>query len=538
MTSRMKLSTKLIGSVAAILALAVILGTCSAFWITSLGRTMNYTVNVVGKRRRVAFDIYSAALRMQSLDRAIMLKSIMQQAAGAEEYKRDYRDVVTGVHKAVADYQPLIEDEGTRQSFEKVRVGLDQLTQAHDDLVHFMDKQQFDQVQKTADEKVMPRAEAVTAQAHQLVDLDVSRMQAASDDANSKATTGQWMAVLFTLICLSVGGVIIMVVRRITSTLRTLAFTMSDGAGQVASAAGQVATVSQALAQASSEQAASLEETSASGVSLASMTKKNVQHTQRASESVLETDRQLKVANETLEKMVGSMQEINGSSKKISRIIRVIDEIAFQTNILALNAAVEAARAGEAGMGFAVVADEVRNLAQRCAQAAQDTAGLIEESIQTANEGSEKLNRVVAAIEGIAQQASSVKLLVESVNTGSQEQSRSIEQIAAAVFQMQKVTQNTAASAEQGAAASEEMTAHAESMRGAVAELYAMVGGSDEGRTAFRRSRRGQDSYAHDTRGREPRNGRISMAYRESMNSSSRNAEQEFPLHDSEFTKF
>src|SRR6202050_4338942 len=109
-------------------------------------------------------------------------------------------------------------------------------------------------------------------------------------------------------------------------------------------------------------------------------------------------DRQLKVAKETLGHMVGSMDEINASSKKISKIIRVIDEIAFQTNILALNAAVEAARAGEAGMGFAVVADEVRNLAQRCAQAARDTSGLIEESIAKSRDGKVRLDEVAAAM--------------------------------------------------------------------------------------------------------------------------------------------
>jgi methyl-accepting chemotaxis protein len=177
------------------------------------------------------------------------------------------------------------------------------------------------------------------------------------------------------------------------------------------------------------------------------------------------------------------MQEIIGSSGKISKIIKVIDEIAFQTNILALNAAVEAARAGSAGMGFAVVADEVRNLAQRCASAARDTAALIEESIATSNGGKEKLAQVVAAIQSITGSSARVKELVTEVDHGSREQSRSIEQISAAIHQMERVTQNTAANAEQSAAASLDMNSQAEAMKQIVARLKALVGGAGEPET-------------------------------------------------------
>jgi methyl-accepting chemotaxis protein/methyl-accepting chemotaxis protein-1 (serine sensor receptor) len=175
--------------------------------------------------------------------------------------------------------------------------------------------------------------------------------------------------------------------------------------------------------------------------------------------------------------MIASMQEINDSSGKIARIINVIDEISFQTNILALNAAVEAARAGEAGQGFAVVADEVRNLASRSATAAKDTAGLIEESLAKSNAGSTKLTQVVTVFSGIADSAAKVKTLIDEVSLGSAEQTRGIEQVLRAIQQMDQITQASAASAEEGAATSEELSAQAEAMNGIAQQLMAVVEG-------------------------------------------------------------
>jgi len=267
------------------------------------------------------------------------------------------------------------------------------------------------------------------------------------------------------------------VVRGITTTLGDSIAELRDGADQVQNAASQVAASSQSLAQGASEQAASLQETSASAVEINSISRKNTGNSRSTAELLAQSQTKVTQANQHLHEMVRSMNGITESSGKISKIIKVIDEIAFQTNILALNAAVEAARAGEAGMGFAVVADEVRSLAQRSAQAAKDTATLIEDSIAKSSEGTHKVDQVAGAIQAVTEDTARVKTMVDEVSLGSEEQSRGMDQIGRSITQMEQVTQTTAASAEESAAAAEELSAQSETMKDIVERLHSMVSG-------------------------------------------------------------
>jgi methyl-accepting chemotaxis protein/methyl-accepting chemotaxis protein-1 (serine sensor receptor) len=353
---------------------------------------------------------------------------------------------------------------------------------------------------------MVPKLEAAKAVTPEVVKLDeeidqqVEKLSAAADAVvtalktesaegdkafDAAATQGRtWSMIVSGLGLLVLVAFSIYIVRDISRTLRAMATELRSGAQQVAAASGQVSSSSQLLSQGSTEQAAALEETSASMEEMASMTRKNAQNSQQAAGLVVETEKAVQESNAALAAMVEAMAGIRDSSGKISKIIKTIDEIAFQTNILALNAAVEAARAGEAGMGFAVVADEVRNLAQRSAQAAKDTASLIEDAIARSQQGSDRVTQMGSVIGVITEKATKVRSLVEEISVASREQTQGIEQVSQSVSQMEKVTQTTAATAEESAAASEELNAQAEQSLEVVGRLETLVGVSDRGARA------------------------------------------------------
>jgi methyl-accepting chemotaxis protein len=273
-------------------------------------------------------------------------------------------------------------------------------------------------------------------------------------------------------------GIAYVITRSITKPVNKIANSLNEGAGQVAAASSQLSATAGQLSQGSAEQASAIEETSSTLQETASMLEQNNANTKQAVQLSEQAKESADKGNSEMCEMMDSIQEIKRSSDQISKIIKVIDDIAFQTNILALNAAIEAARAGDAGAGFAVVAEEVRNLAQRSAQAAKDTTMIIEANIELSAKGVNIAEKVREALAEITTQARKVSELMGEISAASQEQTQGVDQVNKAMSQVETVTQQNAAHAEESASAAEELNAQADNMRKIVHELSMLVNGN------------------------------------------------------------
>jgi hypothetical protein len=328
-------------------------------------------------------------------------------------------------------------------------------------------------------------------------------------DSNTRQR--MWALVLFVLALLVATGTFLMMERQVSKPLREMVRQLGAGANLLFGAARQVASSGVSIAQGASQQAASLEETSASSEEISLMARRSAEDCRKTAELVSESQNKVDGANRSLEELVEAMKGIRTASGRVSKVIKVIDEIAFKTNILALNASVEAARAGEAGMGFAVVAEEVRNLAQKCAEAARDSSEIVEDSIRRSSDGKAKLDDVAIAILAMTADSAKIKLLVDQINTASVEQTGGFAQISRSIQQMERVTQASAGTSEESAAAAEELKGQSHQLQSIVSQLALIVHGerrSGRGALPGQKDRRlgrqmGDGSERGTERGRE-----------------------------------
>jgi methyl-accepting chemotaxis protein len=319
---------------------------------------------------------------------------------------------------------------------------------------------------------------AVEKSLERLVQLNVSASADASREALEAASSSRTRtAVLVALATLAAMGVGAWLSTNLSRALTRVIDAMRAGSEQVASASAQVSSGSQQMATSATTQAANLEEVSSSLEEVTSMTAQNASSSREAQDTATRAAEAASRGDSAMGRMKDAITRIQASSRETAKIVKAIDEIAFQTNLLALNAAVEAARAGDAGRGFAVVAEEVRSLAQRSAEAARTTADLIEDSQRNAEGGASVSGEVQGLLGEISQGAETVKRLVAEVAQASDQQASGVKQINIAVSQMDRLTQSTAANAEESAAASEEMSAQATELHTLVGELVTLVHG-------------------------------------------------------------
>jgi len=472
----MSLTKKLLISFGAMLGLVLLLGAGGLFFTRDLAGELERAASVTARHQFLAGQVSAGAAELTSLERGSVLAAMLVDNVHQQSYQQAFLQQAENLRKSLTELRKTASARETAARLLSLEQQAALVGQAHEELRQAMANQQMDHALVIFAQKVQPSLEEIGRQAVSLVDQLNKDLAAASSATATKAARTTMLTIVLLLIGMAVGAGVLLLVRHAGSSLKDLALRMSESAERVSSAASLVSSASQSLAAGASQQAASLEETSASTEEIASITRKNADHALEVAGLMQKSADGAVGVNQSLDRMVVQMNEIGNSSNKIARIIKVIDEIAFQTNILALNAAVEAARAGEAGLGFAVVADEVRNLAQRCAQAARDTAGLIEDSIATSRDGNERLDRMAGKVRAMTENSTQVKSLVDEVNSGSQEQARGMEQISRAVMQMEQVTQRTAASAEESASAGTDLNGHADALRTLVSEMREMVG--------------------------------------------------------------
>jgi methyl-accepting chemotaxis protein len=463
-------------SVIVMTALAIGISAAALIGMTGLNKRLTTATTTSARQVELFGKLDTLTSDLLVHQRGMYLAGYAADRSGVDSSATKFRQTASNVSATVSEIEPLLLTTRAKELTGQFRSLVNQWVAVFPELEKLTRDGDPAGAFRLGLQKTLPLYEETSRVADQL--QTVQQGVAAQERTDGQSATNASLILVWTSTAITglVAMGMLFAVRKICTRLRLASQEITNTAQQVSAAAQQVSEASQTLAQGASSQAASVEEMSATSEELASMTTRNSEHSRNAADVMTEVDNGVEQANKTLQTMASSMQDISASSSRIAKIIKVIDEIAFQTNILALNAAVEAARAGEAGAGFAVVATEVRSLAQRSAQAAKETTEMIEESIGRSTAGHNALQQVSSAVLAITDGTGRAKRLVTDVSSASGEQAIGIEQMARAISQMGGSAQSNAATAEESAAASEELSGMAKSMNEVALELASMVG--------------------------------------------------------------
>jgi len=405
----------------------------------------------------------------------------MSTAAEAEKpaMRQSIDEAAKEMEGLFAKYEVLISDPEDRRLFEEIKRAQEAVKATSARIDALERDGNLEEAQKLLHDVQFGNYEKLSKAVDDDFQHNVKLGTAAGESGKKMAESGVLLLQIVIGVSLLIAIVVAwLIIRGTNSALREITESLESGASQTASAAQDVSEASQVLSSGATEQASSIEETSTALEEMSSMIRSTADNAQKAKGLASEARAVADSGTKTMTEMNQAMAAIDTSSAEVAKIVKNIDEIAFQTNILALNAAVEAARAGEAGAGFAVVADEVRSLAQRSAAAAKETADKIDAAIANSRRGAECTSQVGRSLLLIAEKVTATDALVGQIATAASEQAQGIAQIGVAINQMDSISQSNSTSAEQSASAAEQLDAQAKTMKSLVVRLGELVGGS------------------------------------------------------------
>jgi len=431
----------------------------------------------------LGLEIMSDAQTAISLaERSLFIPEFFNNRGELDHQLKNLEEAWKKADKGRKIYEPLSQTQEEVVLWNKFTPSWEKWKQLHHQVIELIKKGQREEALALSQGNAQAAFKEAEKLLGEITDLDVKVAEEFSRPALTQAHNNR----LMTLIGMIFGVLVslflsILLCYTIIGPVKQIIASLTACADQVSAASSGVSAASQQLAEGSSQQAAFLEETSSSLEEISSMTNQNAANANQANTLMDDASKGVEQANHSMINLTGAMKEISAVSDETAKIVKTIDEIAFQTNLLALNAAVEAARAGEAGAGFAVVADEVRNLALRAAEAAQNTAHLIESTVTKIKDGSNLVGKTGEAFAQVSATTSKVKGLVAEIAAASSEQTHGVGQIDKAIYEINKSTQQNATNAEESAGASEALSAQAEHLKGVVGKLVEVLGVSGNG---------------------------------------------------------